>query len=209
VSELLEAWFAVAAVSWAPTTVRQTRSVLDRYLHPHLGAVRVGDVTPALLDAVYANLGVSGSQGGTALSLGTIARVHLVVRSAIAQAQRWGCVWDNPAQGAHRIVVAPRELCPPTPAEVRRLLVHLAVRDPMFHVFVRLAATTGARRAQLLAVRWDDLQRDTMRLAFCAGWVEGPNGPTLAPTKTKRRHSVDLDPTYEALVGRAGAGAHG
>jgi integrase len=210
VSELLEAWFAVAAVSWAPTTVRQTRSVLDRYLHPQLGALRVGDVTPALLDAVYAKLGVSGSQGGTALSLGTLARVHVVVRSAFAQAQRWGWVWDNPAQGAHRIVVPPRELRPPTPAELQRLLVHLAARDPMFHVFVRLAATTGARRAQLLAVRWDNLQRDTMRLAFCAGWVEGPNGPTLAPTKTKRRHSVDLDPTtYEALVGRAGDGAHG
>ena len=46
VSELLEAWFAVAEASWAPTTVRQTRSVLDRYLHPHVGHVAVGDVTP-------------------------------------------------------------------------------------------------------------------------------------------------------------------
>jgi len=34
VSDLLEAWFAIAAVSWAPTTVRQNRSVLDRDLHP-------------------------------------------------------------------------------------------------------------------------------------------------------------------------------
>ena len=40
VSELLEAWFAVASAGWAPTTIRQTRSVLDRYLHPHLGARR-------------------------------------------------------------------------------------------------------------------------------------------------------------------------
>ena len=47
VSELLEAWFAIASVSWAPTTIRQTRSVLNRYLHPHLGGERVGDVTPA------------------------------------------------------------------------------------------------------------------------------------------------------------------
>jgi hypothetical protein len=29
VSELLEAWFAIASLSWAPTTIRQTRSVLD------------------------------------------------------------------------------------------------------------------------------------------------------------------------------------
>src|SRR5947209_6874097 len=38
-SELLEAWFAIASATWAPTTIRQTRSVLDRYLHPHLGDI--------------------------------------------------------------------------------------------------------------------------------------------------------------------------
>src|SRR6266540_125254 len=51
VSELLEAWFAIASTGWAPTTIRQTRSVLDRYLHPHLGSVAVGDVTAAMIDA--------------------------------------------------------------------------------------------------------------------------------------------------------------
>ena len=38
VSELLEAWFAIASTGWAPTTTRQTRSVLDRYLHPAVRA---------------------------------------------------------------------------------------------------------------------------------------------------------------------------
>jgi hypothetical protein len=40
-SELLEALFATAPLSWAPTTVRQTKSVLDRYLPPHFGDVRL------------------------------------------------------------------------------------------------------------------------------------------------------------------------
>jgi hypothetical protein len=51
VSELLEAWFAIASTGWAPTTIRQTRSVVDRYLHPHLGHFAVGDVTAATIDA--------------------------------------------------------------------------------------------------------------------------------------------------------------
>ena len=46
VSELLEAWFVVASGSWAPTTIRQTRSVVDRYLHPQLGEIRVGEPRP-------------------------------------------------------------------------------------------------------------------------------------------------------------------
>lgn len=67
VSELLEAWFAIGSVSWAPTTIRQTRSVLDRYLHPHLGGQRVGDVTPAFVDATYPTLRVRGGVHGKPL----------------------------------------------------------------------------------------------------------------------------------------------
>jgi integrase len=40
-----------------------------------------------------------------------------------------------------------------------------------------------------------------MRVAFRSGWVEGPDGPTLAATKSKRAHNVDLDrDTFRALV---------
>ncbi|MGB5760509.1 MAG: hypothetical protein WBM50_26575 [Acidimicrobiales bacterium] len=42
VSVLLERWSTVASGSWAPTTTRQTRSVLDRYLHPHIGSIPMG-----------------------------------------------------------------------------------------------------------------------------------------------------------------------
>ena len=67
VSELLEAWFTVASSGWAPTTIRQTRSVLDRYLRPHLGRVPVGDVTAAMIDATYAQLRRCGGIAGRPL----------------------------------------------------------------------------------------------------------------------------------------------
>ena len=70
VSELLEAWFAVAQTGWAPTTIRQTRSVLDRYLHPHLGETRVDGVTPAMIDSAYAQLHRSGGKAGQPLAPG-------------------------------------------------------------------------------------------------------------------------------------------
>ncbi|MGH9228634.1 MAG: phage integrase central domain-containing protein [Acidimicrobiales bacterium] len=63
VSDLLEAWFAVASTGWAPTTTRQTRSVLDRYLHPHLGGLAVGEVTPAIIDAVTPAFAVGEASG--------------------------------------------------------------------------------------------------------------------------------------------------
>jgi integrase len=193
ISELLEAWFAIASTSWAPTTVRQTRSVLDRYLHPRMGKVAVGDVTPAAIDATYSALHRGGGMRGQPLSAGTLARVHVVLRASLAQAQRWGWIWDNPAERAHRIVSVAPELSPPTPQELRALLDHVAERDLALHALLVTAAFTGARRAQLLGLRWRNVDLDHGRLSFTAGWVEGPNGPVLSATKTKRRHVVDLD----------------
>src|ERR671918_14961 len=46
--------------------------------------------------------------------------------AAFSQAMRWGWIWDNPAEHAHRIVSAAPELRPPTPEELRALLDHFA-----------------------------------------------------------------------------------
>lgn len=204
-SVLLERWFTVASRSWAPTTIRQTRSVVDRYLHPHIGSIPIGRLTAARIDELYAELADSGGAKGQPLSAGTVARVHVVLRSALAQAVRWGWIWDNPAHRTHRITVSKRELHPPTPAELETLLAHVEQHDPQFHVFLVLAAFTGARRAQLLGLRWDNVSLSNGRVAFRAGWVEGPNGPVLADTKTRRSHVVDLDPGTCAIVARYAA----
>lgn len=210
VSVLLERWFTVASRSWAPTTVRQTRSVLDRYLHPHIGSIPVGGLTVARIDELYVELGRSGSVEGGPLAAGTVARVHVVLRSALAQAVRWEWIWDNPAMRAHRITVSKRELQPPTPAELEALLIHVAQHDQRFYTFLVLAAFTGSRRAQLLGLRWDNVSLTAGRVAFRAGWVEGPDGPVqaagtaAADTKTKQSHVVDLDlGTSEILAGYA------
>jgi integrase len=154
-----------------------------------------------MIDATYAVLSRRGGVGSHPLAPGTLARVHVVLRAAFAQAVRWGWVWDNPIERAHRVVTVTRELRPPTPQELRALLEHVAARDRQFHTLLVLAAFTGARRAQLLGLRWHNVHLATKRVSFSAGWVEGPDGPVLTATKTKRRHVVDLDPaTVSVLV---------
>ncbi len=196
----LEAWFVVASGSWAPITIRQTRSVVDRYLHPQLGSIRVGELTPSVIDAAYVRLRVSGGGRGQGLSSGTLARVHVVLRSALAQARRWGWIFDNPVERAHRIKVRKTERQPPTPDEVAVLIGWLAEHDLLLRLFVAVAVSTGARRAQLLAVRWENIDLVRGRVAFVGGWVEGPNGPVLSDTKTSRRHQVQIDPVTVGLL---------
>jgi hypothetical protein len=56
VGELFEHWFTIASANWSPTTIRQTRSVLERQLHPHLDIVDVSDLTTASIDSRYCQL---------------------------------------------------------------------------------------------------------------------------------------------------------
>ena len=56
VGDLLERWFAAASAHWAPSTVRQTRSVINHHLQPHLGQVAVAKLTTADIDDLYAHL---------------------------------------------------------------------------------------------------------------------------------------------------------
>ena len=190
VGELLEQWFTVASANWSPTTIRQTRSVLNRQLHPHLDTVVVADLTTARIDSLYSHLLAHGGVNGQPLKPGTVKRVHVVLSSALAQAMRWGWIWDNPAERAHRITVVSREPEPPSPEELVVLLEHLRVREPDFYVFVMLGAMTGARRAQLLGLRWRNIDLRIGQVAFSNGYVEGPSGPVLSATKSKRRHTV-------------------
>ena len=89
----------------------------------------------------------------------------------------------------------------------RVLLEWLSSRDRVLYVFVVMALSTGARRAQLLGLRWESVDLERNRVAFVAGWVEGSDGPVLAATKTGRRHQVQIDPVTTALLERLGDGA--
>lgn len=104
-------------------------------------------------------------------------------------------VWVNPASQASPPRAAPAEIRPPSPDAISKLLAHVAATDRPFYVFLMLAATTGARRGELLALRWKDVDFDANTLAFQRSLIEGINGPTLAPTKTRRSHRVVLDAT--------------
>ncbi len=113
---------------------------------------------------------------------------------------RWEWIWANPAASASPPRDEPVEMRPPTTGEVAVLLAHVADTDPLFNLFLVFAATTGARRGQVLALRWADIEVETASISFQRSLVEGPKGPVLVPTKTGRSHQVALDPATVALL---------
>jgi integrase len=193
VAELLDQWFAKGRTRWSPTTVRNLGSIIEQHLKPGLGNVLVGDLTTAMVDEFYEQLRVNGRFDGESLAVGSVRRVHSTLHAALAQAQRWSWVFDNVADRASPPKGVQAEMRPPTPIEVARLLGSVAESDAALHIYLTLAAMTGARRGQLLALRWVDVDLVAGALSIQRAVVEGPDGPVLVPTKTRRSYRVALD----------------
>ena len=199
VGELLERWFSVGPARWATTTARNVCSINDRQLVPGLGSLLVREVTTAQIDEFYADLRRSPQRNGAGLSGGTVRRVHAVLHSALAQAMRWEWIWINPAANATPPRGEPVDIRPPSPEELNRLFEHVAVRDPRLHLLFVLAATTGARRGQLLGLRWGDVDLERGALLFQRALVDGLGGPEIGLGRRARK----ADRTHRYIVMRA------
>jgi integrase len=195
VADLLDRWLAHASPAWSSTTLRQTRSVIECHLKPLLGHLAVNKLTTVDIDDVYRHLLRGGGPEGRALAPGTVHRVHVVLHRALTQAVRWEWVWLNPASAASPPRVAPAEVRPPSPDQVQRLLAHVGDDDPDFATYLWLAASTGARRSQLLGLRWAEIDVRHAAIGFTRAYVEGPTGPVLRATKTHRTYRVAIDDT--------------
>jgi integrase len=200
VGDLLERWFSAASAHWAPSTVRQTRSVVTHHLLPHLGHMAVTKLTTADIDDLYAHLLRVGGRNARRLSPGTVHRVHVVLHRALAQAVRWEWIWTNPASTATPPRLEPAEIRPPSADSVAALLESVRGTDPALFTYLRLAVCTGARRSQLLALRWDEVDLARGAIAFTRALVQGPDGPELRPTKNRRSYRVALDADTLAVV---------
>jgi len=202
IAALLDQWFARGRASWSPTTTRNLTSIVERHLKPGLGDILLGDLTTAIVDEFYGDLRTAGRIDGKPLAVGTVRRIHSALHAALSQAQRWSWVFENVADHATPPRDEPAEMRPPTARQVAQLLEFVA-RDPALHLYLTLAATTGARRGQLLALRWGDVDLVGGSLSIQRSLVEGPEGPLLVPTKTRRSYRVALDAaSLEFLQGR-------
>jgi integrase len=200
-ADLLDHWLDAASPGWSASTVSHTRSIVECHLKPQLGHLDLAKLTTADIDDFYAYLLRAGGREDRPLSAGTVARVHGVLHRALAQAVRWDWIWLNPASNATPPGVAPPEVRPPSPGQVVVLLEWARRKDPRLHCYLRLAASTGASRSQLLALRWSDVDEERAAIAFSRALVEGPNGPELRSTKTHRTYRVELDAeTLEVLM---------
>lgn len=85
------------------------------------------------------------------------------------------------------------DIHPPSPAELARLFAAAGEADPDLADFILLVAATGARRSELVALRWSDIDLEAGRFTISRGVVAGPDGLVVKDTKTHAARRVSLD----------------
>ncbi len=99
------------------------------------------------------------------LSNATIVKIHFILSGTLAAAVRWGWIPSNPAVVATKPRQPTPQPDPPSPADAARIGAAAWEQDPAWGTLVWLVMVTGLRRAELLALRWSDVDLDAGYLA--------------------------------------------
>jgi integrase len=159
--QLLDEFFSEHAErKLAPKTIERYREQAT-YLHPDLLKMALPDITPLHLSREWTRLLETGGHSRRTkeprpLSAKSVRNIAGVVSSAFGRAIRWGLVTSNPVVQSEPPVPRRHAGSALTPAQ-QKLLFDAATGCWCLSAFLELSAATGARRGEVLALRWSDL----------------------------------------------------
>jgi integrase len=197
-AKLSEKWLELAEGDLSPTTIRRYKNLLSKRILPALGNRPVSGIKTMDLDDLY-----QGLIRRVGLSPSTVRQIHAIIRRALRQAVLWGWISSNPAVNATPPRLAKSDLSPPDGEQIGELLRAANEKDPELARFLHIAATTGARRGELCAIRWSNINFESSSLTIERSIVEVPGGLFEKDTKTHASRRIALDPdTLEVLSGQ-------
>lgn len=193
-ADLVAKWRPIAEVSLSPTTLHEYGRLLDKRLLPRFGRTKVRSIRAADIDAFYAELQRRGPTDGGGLGAQSIRHIHALLRRLMNQAVRWGWIATSPVTRSSPPRVHRNELTIPQPTDVGRIIAKADETDNELACLLRLAVITGARRGELCALRWTDVDLKGRTIGISRSLVGERNSElTEKGTKThaSRRNSLD------------------
>jgi integrase len=186
-------------------TLERYEELLNVHVKPAIGSRRLQKLQPQEIDQLYVNL----SEAAT-IAPRTQHHVHVVLGACLGTATRKGLLVANPMLRVEQIPsVKPAPIGATsdvdadddqddigqglTEAELAALIS--GFKSSSIFPIVVLAAATGARRNEILALRWTDLDTEKKTLRIERAWEPTKKfGLRLKPPKTARGlRTIDLD----------------
>ena len=192
--DFIQQWLEIHKTTLAPKTVLQYEQLVQSYILPQIGKIKLRELRLDRVEAHYIGLQENG------LSSRSVRFVHAVLHKSLNAAIRRGYIGYNAAQG----VILPRselkEMAFLDADEVLQFLI--AIEESPHKAFYILAIKTGMRKGELLALKWSDLnwQSGTIHVQRQVQRIKG-QGLVFCPPKTRagRRTLQFGEKTLETL----------
>ncbi len=178
VALFLSEWLQEVERSLAPKTLRRYRELVDQHIVPELGRIKLAKLSPHDVTMMMRRKQDAG------LAPRTVHHMRAVLRHALNIGIRRGELHRNAAALAEPVKVKDHEVSLMPPEEAQAILS--GFRGHPLEPVVALALWTGLRQAEILGLRWRDVDLRQRQLTV-AGSLQRLEGEwRLLPPKTRR-----------------------
>ena len=199
VGEYLERWVEAHAIELKPSTAKSYRDNIQRYLKPTIGHERLQALSPSRLSLVFKQLHEAGGVGGKPLSPRTVEFARAVLRRAMQDAVLDRALEVNPVVGTKRPKVLKPKHTTWSGAQLRGFLDGLDESDRWAPLWT-LAAATGMRRGELMALRWADVDLEAGVVHVERSVTQVSQERVYVTPKNHERRDVTIDPHTSATL---------
>jgi len=150
VAEHLHNWLSgYVSTNCSPRTLDGYQAIVDHHLVPDLGHILLKQLTPQIIGAYY-------GKACQKLSARTVHHQHRVLSQSLKHAVRQGLLGRNPAELVDPPRPRPKSMRTLDPSEVNMLLE--AAEGSYYYPVIYTALSSGLRQAELLGLRWRDVE---------------------------------------------------
>ena len=194
IGEYARHWAATIAPSRAaPKTLERYVEIIEKHIVPQIGTVALQKLTGSRVDEFYQHLRTNGRRnrkGGLAAQ--TVQHIHRLLSQILSSAVKAGALRISPMAAVQTTPKVRREeVHILDDAQLGTLLKHLKGRA--IYMPVLMAASTGMRRGEILALRWSDIDLDRQTLQVAQVVEQTSDGLAIKEPKTDRsRRTIAL-----------------
>ena len=126
--------------------------------------------------------------------------LHAILSAALNQAVKWGWIERSPAARSSPPPLRQTPMKIPTPEQLNQLHRAAGDVDRVLATAIALAALTGARRGELVALRWSDVDLVVGRVRIARSLTVVAGRAHEGPTKTHQIRGIALDDAGVGLL---------
>jgi len=186
------------AANLKPRTIELYSYIVNKHILPKLGSVKLNQITPQAVNALYAEKRKAG------LSNRTIQIIHNTLHRAIENAVKTGMIARNPVNMVERPKVIRKEITTLSETDVHLILDR--ARDTEHFALYYTYLFTGARRGELLALKWQDVDLLLCKISVGKSLTyikSAPKGKRLCestPKTAKSRRYISITPSNAIVL---------